>query len=410
MQHRQHVRSLTINVEGLWHEYFGGDRPVDDLASFDEADCTFMLGLLASCLQEVRIFNRYGRLALWGCCGFWRSLRACTRLARLELHGVGNGDAPANGPRHLEHVAALTNLRDLAITEFGSACAVRGGMLPEEWTALSRLTSLELRLAEYDFGLPTWALQLHLRRLHLASGVSNNYPLLLDGERDFLDLRPIEQLQNLEVLAIQGWALVDGIAGRERLFEDAPWLPPGMRHRAPFLPDLARLAKSLRVVSLTGTSMRCLPPQLFRLSNLEILDLRDNRCMMPYASLVPLLEGYPHLRLLDVRQSMLDSSDTERHVLKPEQLPWLGQQMRLLICGDKGLLCDARLNGKAAMREKILDEASDHLTSRAPWQPGPQPTACEHAGCCDSDVSTCLPAWRCPSAGALHGPGPWLLR
>eukprot|EP00955_Chlamydomonas_euryale_P049692 354318-Chlamydomonas_euryale.AAC.20 len=137
---------------------------------------------------------------------------------------------------------------------------------------------------------------------------------------------------------------------------------------------------------------------------------QDNRCMMPYASLVPLLEGYPHLRLLDVRQSMLDSSDTERHVLKPEQLPWLGQQMRLLICGDKGLLCDARLNGKAAMREKILDEASDHLTSRAPWQPGPQPTACEHAGCCDSDVSTCLPAWRCPSAGALHGPGPWLLR
>lgn len=43
--------------------------------------------------------------------------------------------------------------------------------------------------------------------------------------------------------------------------------------RRVFLPDLAALAPTLKVLSLTGNCFSRIPPHIFRLSNLEILDL-----------------------------------------------------------------------------------------------------------------------------------------
>ena len=80
------------------------------------------------------------------------------------------------------------------------------------------------------------------------------------------DLSILPMLRSLEVLALQ-FQLQDGV-------------PPaataaGVALTSPLrLPDLTPLAPSLKVLSLTRTRLRCLPPQIFSLTGLEILDLR----------------------------------------------------------------------------------------------------------------------------------------
>lgn len=57
-------------------------------------------------------------------------------------------------------------------------------------------------------------------------------------------------------------------------------LAPTQPHWPALLPDLACLASSLRVVSLTGTAMQRMPAQLLRLTGLEILDLRGSLLLL----------------------------------------------------------------------------------------------------------------------------------
>ena len=52
--------------------------------------------------------------------------------------------------------------------------------------------------------------------------------------------------------------------------------------RRVFLPDLAALAPTLKVLSLTGNCFSRIPPHIFRLSNLEILDLHGRSEPLPY--------------------------------------------------------------------------------------------------------------------------------
>ena len=312
-----------------------------------------------------------------------------------------------------------------------------------------------------------WLNLLPLKRLHLSAHKG------IEGDAPFCrgDVNEIIGLKQLQILALQvtlpflfliapapmpiPFAQLTTSLKPPQGFRFIDKLPNGHPaasipvtfHRSLHLPPLDLIRDTLRVLSLTGTSLSRMPVQIMRLHRLEILDLRDNKRLWILAPLEPFLALLPRLRLLDMRGTapwrILETRPSQFKYSTAsliERVPWISTHPGLIemimgpgeasdgksqvqvsvslaawtgsftpprwicdlsaICGPPGCGLSKSETEVQTMKRHLLSAKRYLETTRRPWHP-----------VMDSvDDAKSVPEWRSTTAGgARHGPGPWMV-
>ncbi|KAL4445740.1 hypothetical protein ABPG77_008939 [Micractinium sp. CCAP 211/92] len=274
------LRRLTLtNSEGYFSED-GDFVPVNSKHNFNLGTLGIVLGMLQDRLEHLHmahcndLFAAGSPLGTIAMVGGLRSLVLDDLQCRLYREP-------------LAELGRLTRLTELVLTAtqrhgvfiFGIDC------IPDTWSQLSNLRSLELRGNALLEALPPWMPEA-LPRLELldVSACSR------------LDLRTITALTQLRTLALQAMDLVSG-GTPPRLVQQAS--AHGMVPRAKLMPDLSHMAR-LTALNLADNNLIEVPPCILKLTGLEVLDLSGN-FFLEFPQAPTPLHAFSRLRWLDLR-------------------------------------------------------------------------------------------------------------
>eukprot|EP00798_Chlamydomonas_sp_ICE-L_P006644 gene6644-3301_t len=278
--HRQSkLTSLTLcNSEGFWGEE-GEYLNLGGKHNFSASHLGMLLGTLRLHLQELKLFNCSdlisGDQGLWSIAGF------CTNLRTLAVENI---NMKVSGTE-MEQFSRLQKLEKLSVIgeERGNSVAQQSliGMdsMPQSWSKLTSLTSLELRGHWMLDTIPTWLKDLPSLRL---LDVSSNASIQLDA---------LTTLTQLEVLVLQRLELSQSPHGGDVISSQARRI----------LPNLAPLGIRLSALSLSDNKFTRLPDCLVKLTAMQILDLSGNKELQLLSPLTPLLAAMPQVSVLDFR-------------------------------------------------------------------------------------------------------------
>eukprot|EP00195_Chlamydomonas_chlamydogama_P015429 CAMPEP_0202896172 /NCGR_PEP_ID=MMETSP1392-20130828/5216_1 /ASSEMBLY_ACC=CAM_ASM_000868 /TAXON_ID=225041 /ORGANISM="Chlamydomonas chlamydogama, Strain SAG 11-48b" /LENGTH=374 /DNA_ID=CAMNT_0049581421 /DNA_START=388 /DNA_END=1512 /DNA_ORIENTATION=- len=270
------ITSLNLcNSDGFWADD-GEYLSLNNKHNFFPSHLGYILGQLGPRLTELRLHNCNDLINSDQ--GLWSLVALCPNLQLLAVEGL-NCRVLATS---LADISKLPKLNSLALTcDEGSGQWIVGlDTMPQAWSQLSALTSLELRGHHLLDALPTWLKDMpQLRKLDVSCNANVN-------------LANVTLLTQLEVLALQKLDLTQQPVGDETLSQ----------HAKRILPNLEPLAKNLKALSLARNRFTRLPDFLPKMANMEVLDFSGNKELQVLAPLTPMISAMPRICVMDFRE------------------------------------------------------------------------------------------------------------
>ncbi|KAL4425880.1 hypothetical protein ABPG75_009896 [Micractinium tetrahymenae] len=276
------LRSLTLaNSEGYFSED-GEFVPVNNKHNFNLGTLGIVLGMLQDRLEHLHMVH---------CNDLFAAGSPLSTIAMVSgLRSLALDDLQCRVYREpLAELGRLTQLRELMLTATQRHGVFIFGIdtIPDTWAQLTNLRSLELRGNALLEALPPWMPEAmpHLHCLDV-SACSR------------LDLGIVTAFTQLKTLALQAMDLVSGTAP-PRLVQQAT--AHGLVPRVKPMPRLAHMT-NLTALNLADNNLSEVPPCIFKLTGLEVLDLSGNFYIeVKQAQALTPLHSFSRLRWLDLR-------------------------------------------------------------------------------------------------------------